>query len=67
MFQIYLKMFKVIRDLLGGVEGMRPIHRLLPSDDRCKACLAPFKGIFSIPFRIVQIRPSRKNPHLCTM
>ena len=56
-----------LRDLLGGVPAFRPIYRRLPSKGRCKACHAPFHGFFSIPFRIVSIRPSRKNPRLCTM
>ena len=29
-------------------------------------CLVPFEGVFSVPFRIVQLRPSRKNPNMCT-
>ena len=56
-----------IRQFLGGSKAMRPIYRHLPTKDRCKECLAPFQGLFSIPFRLVQIKPSRKNPHLCTM
>jgi hypothetical protein len=39
----------------------------LPSTRRCKECLVPFLGLFSVPFRLVQIRPSRKNPNLCTL
>jgi len=56
-----------LRGLLGGVPAFRPIYRIFPSKGRCKACSAPFHGIFSIPFRMVSIRPSRKNPRLCTM
>lgn len=56
-----------IRRLLGGAPGFRPLYRHLPSAARCKECWAPFDGAFSIPFRLVQIIRSRKNPTLCTM
>jgi hypothetical protein len=26
-----------------------------------------FVGVFAVPFRLLQIRPSRKNPNLCTL
>ncbi len=65
--QIYLKIFGVIRRFLGEARGARPVYRLFPSKERCKECLAPFNGIFAIPFKILQIRRSRKNPYLCTM
>lgn len=56
-----------IRRVLGGSPGFRPIYRRLPTDHRCKECWAPFAGTFAIPFRLVQIVRSRKNPNLCTM
>lgn len=56
-----------VRRALGGAPGFRPIYRHLPSEGRCKECWAPFEGIFAIPFRLVQIVRSRKNPNLCTM
>jgi hypothetical protein len=52
---------------LGATKVARRFYRLLPSSKRCKECLVPFVGLFSIPFRFVQIRPSRKNPNLCTL
>ena len=52
---------------IGGAPGTRRLWRRLPSAKRCKEWFAPFQGVFSIPLRIVQIRPSRKNPNLCTM
>jgi hypothetical protein len=55
------------RQRLGSVRIARTVYRNLPSRKRCKECLIPFVGMFSIPFRIVQIRPSRKNPSLCTL
>ena len=55
-----------IRKLLGDTPGMRRINRLMPSGRRCKVCLLPFLGPFSVPFRAFQLRPSRKNPNLCT-
>ncbi len=64
---MYFKIVGWIRSLVGGAHGFRPLYRLFPSNARCKECLAPFRGVSSVPFRIVQIRPSRKNPHLCTM
>lgn len=45
----------------------RRLYRRLPSAKRCKECLVPFHGLFAIPFSLVQIRPSRKNPNLCTL
>ena len=56
-----------VRKLLGDAPGFRHFYRHLPSERRCKACLLPFHGIFSAPFRFVQLRPSRKNPNLCTL
>jgi adenylate cyclase len=55
------------RQWLGGAKIARRVYRRLPSTKRCKECLVPFLGLFSIPFRLVQIRPSRKNPNLCTL
>lgn len=55
-----------IRSVMGGPKGFRKAYRLLPSHDRCKHCHAPFQGLFAVVFRLYQIRPSRKNPHLCT-
>lgn len=64
---IVLKSLAPIRRVMGGSPGFRPIYRHLPSDHRCKECWAPFDGVFALPFRIVQIVRSRKNPNLCTM
>jgi adenylate cyclase len=55
------------RQLLGGAKLARRVYRRLPSAKRCKECLVPFLGPFSIPFSLLQIRPSRKNPNLCTL
>jgi adenylate cyclase len=59
--------FVRLRRFLGGAKIARTIYRRLPSAKRCKECLVPFVGLFSVPFRFVQIRPSRKNPNLCTL
>ncbi len=56
-----------IRQILGGDPGMRRIFHRFPSHKRCKQCCAPFLGVFAIFFRLIQIRPSRKNPNLCTI
>jgi len=56
-----------LRKTLGTTEMARRFYRHLPSGKRCKECLVPFLGLFALPFRLVQIRPSRKNPHLCTL
>lgn len=61
------KLLIAIRQRLGLVRIARSVYRRLPSGKRCKECLVPFLGIFSIPFRFLQIRPSRKNPSLCTL
>jgi hypothetical protein len=55
------------RQSLGTTRMARRVYRRLPSASRCKECLVPFLGLFSLPFRLVQIRPSRKNPSLCTL
>ena len=46
--------------------GTRSVYRHMPSAKRCKVCWIPFKGPFSMPFKIMQLRPSRKNPNMCT-
>ena len=56
-----------VRSLMGGQRGARFVNRRLPSTRRCKACYAPFLGLCAVPYRFVQIRPSRKNPNLCTL
>jgi adenylate cyclase len=56
-----------LRQRLGTTQLARLVYRHLPSERRCKECLVPFLGIFAVPFRLLQIRPSRKNPNLCTL
>ena len=56
-----------VRRAVGTTKMARLLNRHLPSGKRCKECLVPFLGIFAMPFRLLQIRPSRKNPHLCTL
>jgi hypothetical protein len=53
--------------MLRATKIARRLYRRLPSTKRCKECLVPFHGLFSIPFSLIQIRPSRKNPNLCTL
>ena len=53
--------------MIGGTRGSRAINKRLPSARRCKQCLVPFQGLFSLPCKAIWIRPSRKNPQLCTM
>jgi hypothetical protein len=61
------RIFIALRQRLGATSIARRVYRLLPSAKRCKECLVPFLGVFSLPFRLLQIRPSRKNPNLCTL
>jgi adenylate cyclase len=61
------KFLILIRQRLGTAQIARRLYRYLPSGKRCKECLVPFLGICSLPFRLLQIRPSRKNPNLCTL
>lgn len=61
------KFFACIRQRLGTTRIARRFYRRLPSHKRCKECLVPFLGICAVPFRLLQIRPSRKNPNLCTL
>ena len=56
-----------LRRTMGTTKIGRRLYRRLPSTKRCKECLVPFVGLFAVPFRLVQIRPSRKNPNLCTL
>lgn len=56
-----------IRQFFGTTQMARKMYRKLPSAKRCKECMVPFLGLCSIPFHMVQIRPSRKNPNLCTL
>jgi len=60
-------LFVALRQRLGAAQMARRCYRFLPSGKRCKECLVPFLGICSLPFRLLQIRPSRKNPNLCTL
>ncbi|MGH7874610.1 MAG: hypothetical protein ACREQO_20665 [Candidatus Binatia bacterium] len=63
-----MKQFLItIRQRLGATRIARRFYRKLPSHKRCKECLIPFLGICAVPFRMLQIRPSRKNPNLCTL
>ena len=55
------------RDAFRGPPGMRKVTKLVPARHRCKNCLMPFSGLFSLPLRMVNFRASRKNPHLCTV
>jgi len=61
------KILVTLRRQLGTTEMARRFYRGLPSGKRCKECLVPFLGFFSLPFRLLHIRPSRKNPNLCTL
>jgi adenylate cyclase len=61
------KLLVKLRKQLGTTQMARRVYRHLPSAKRCKECLVPFLGPFALPFRLLQIRPSRKNPNLCTL
>ena len=61
------KLLIILRQRFGTTQMARRFYRFLPSGKRCKECLVPFLGICSLPFRLLQIRPSRKNPNLCTL
>jgi adenylate cyclase len=50
--------------------GNRMMHGLwwaLPGPPRCRMCRAPFGGIGRFAARPLGFRPSRKNPHICSM
>jgi hypothetical protein len=61
------EIFVMLRQRLGTTQLARLLYRYLPSGKRCKECLVPFVGVFAMPFRLLQIRPSRKNLNLCTL
>ncbi|HUQ16925.1 MAG TPA: hypothetical protein VM070_03980 [Candidatus Saccharimonadales bacterium] len=50
----------------SALPAYRRVNRLLPSSGRCKRCWAPFGGPFAFLYKAFLIRPSRKNPYLCT-
>ncbi len=54
--ELYLKVCKT-----GWTGRVRRLYRRLPSDPRCRICLAPFRGVG----RLLGIKPSRKNPNFC--
>ena len=56
-----------VRQLAGGAAGLRPFWRMIPTKAGCKQCHSPFLGPWSLCFRLIQLRPSRKNPNLCTV
>lgn len=57
-----------LRTLVGGSrQATHRIFRYLPATRRCKTCSVPTQGPFSVPFQVIRIRPSRKNPNMCTM
>ncbi len=56
-----------LRQYAGGSVNARKVFRHLPSERRCKVCAAPFLGLVSLPFKLADIRPSRKNPNICTL
>ena len=62
-----LRPIGMVRQLAGGAPGLRRIWRRIPTGARCKQCHLPFLGPLSLPFRLIQLRPSRKNPNLCTV
>ena len=64
---LLLRPLSVLRQIAGGDPGARQFWRRIPSPRRCKQCYVPFVGPFCVPFRLIQIRPSRKNPNLCTV
>lgn len=41
-------------------------HRILPSDPRCRMCLAPFKGLGGWWLGRKGKQPSSRNPHYCS-
>ena len=45
----------------GATSRIRRFYRRLPSDPRCRLCLAPFRGAG----RFLGIKPSPKNPNFC--
>src|SRR5262249_26103669 len=61
------KLLIQIRQSLGTTKIARRLYRRLPSTKRCKECLVPFLGLFSIPFSLVHIRPWQKIPNFCSL
>jgi adenylate cyclase len=43
------------------------VWRALPGPPRCQMCAAPFGGVGRFAARPLGFRPSRKNPHICSM
>jgi adenylate cyclase len=55
-----------VREKAGGLRLVRRMMRALPSNPRCKLCLAPFKGPGGRVVRMAGFSPSRKNPNYCS-
>jgi adenylate cyclase len=49
-----------------AIRGTHRAFRHLPSAPRCKMCFAPFGGLGGRVLRLAGIKPSRKNPSLCS-
>jgi len=45
----------------------RRLFKVIPADNRCRACLSPFNGVGGQVSRVIFRRvPSRVNPHFCS-
>ncbi|MCT8974744.1 adenylate/guanylate cyclase domain-containing protein [Microbaculum marinisediminis] len=48
-------------------KNLRRVMHLLPGTPRCKICHNPFGGVGGRICAVLGFRPSKKNPHICTM
>ena len=55
----------ILSDDYPALRRGRRLLGLLPSDDRCKNCHAPFRGIAAPIMRLVGRGPYDKNPRFC--
>jgi adenylate cyclase len=52
---------------MPGIQAMKRLFKLIPSEPRCKLCMAPFGRPGNLGMRLIGGGPSPLNRRLCTM
>lgn len=56
-----------LRKLMRNGSKMRLLMGRLSSGTCCKGYWTPFEGLFAVPFHLMKVRSSRKNPNMWTI
>lgn len=56
---------KLLNGEMRNFGRMRKLMSLLPADMCCKLCVVPFRGLAAPFMRLMNKRPSNKNPNMC--